>query len=258
MTSLLRFLQGGAPAWGALHADAVTVLAVEGCVYGEWRPGAPVGRLPELDLVPPCEPRVVAALAYNFKDLVGPRDQYEEPLVFLKAPACVVSSTEAVRLPGWVDRVWVEVELAIVVGRPIINADRAEAARAILGYTIANDVTASNICGRDHHLARSKSLPTFCPVGDFLRTSAATGALAMTTTINGRRTQCGTSANRILDDIDALALVSRIVALHPGDLVLTGTPAGAMDSTVRPGDRVELEIESIGTLSNPIVGREPG
>lgn len=258
MTSLVRFVQGGTVAWGTLHADAVTVLAVEGCVYGEWRPGAPVGSLAELDLLPPCEPKVIAALAYNYKDLVGPRNQYEEPLVFLKAPTCVIPSTEAVRVPSWVDRVWVEVELAIVVGRPIFSADRDEAARAILGYTIANDVTASNICGRDHHLARSKSLPTFCPVGDLLRRPVATSSLAMTTTINGRRTQCGTTTNRILDDIDALVLVSRIVALQPGDLVLTGTPAGAMDSIIRPGDRVELAVESIGNLSNPIVGSELG
>jgi 2-keto-4-pentenoate hydratase/2-oxohepta-3-ene-1,7-dioic acid hydratase in catechol pathway len=149
----------------------------------------------------------------------------------------------------------VEVELALVIGRPVFEASTEEAAHAILGWTIANDVTTSNICGRDHHLARSKSLISFCPLGVILRRGIDTGVLRMTTTINGYRTQDGCTRDRILGDAESVALVSKIMPLFPGDVILTGTPAGAMGSLITPGDRVELEIESIGRLANPIVRR---
>jgi len=256
MTRFIRFRCRHGDRWGVAPQNGDTVRLVEGSVYGpDWEAGAAVGALADLELLPPCEPRTVAALAYNYKDLVGPREQYDEPLVFLKSPSCIIGTESPIGIPEWVDRVWMEVELAVVIGKPLFEASRDEAARGILGVTIANDVTASNVCGRDHHLARSKSLQSFCPVGSDLWAGLDTDSLRMTTTINGRRTQCGSTSSRIMDEADSVALVSRMVQLLPGDLVLTGTPAGAMDSVVRPGDRVELEIESIGRLSNPICER---
>ncbi len=255
MNDLVRYRREGSTQWGVLDAGDGSVRALEGDPYAEWSAGSRVGSIEELSLTPCCQPRTVAALAYNYKDLVGPRDTYDEPLVFLKAPACLVAPHEPIRLPAWCERVWVEVELALVIGRPVFEASSEEAARAILGWTIANDVTASNICGRDHHLARSKSHVSFCPVGDILRRGIDTAALRMTTTINGCRTQDGCTRDRILGDAEAVALVSRIMPLFPGDIVLTGTPAGAMSSLITPGDRAELEIESIGRLANPIIRR---
>ena len=148
---------------------------------------------------------------------------------------------------------WVETELAIVVGKPLHKASMEEASQAILGVTIANDVTAANLYGRDHHLARSKSLPTFCPVGSVLTTDVNTENLRITTKINGKLTQESTTANRILNDVETLALVSKYIQLLPGDIVLSGTPAGAMESTVNEGDQVILEIESLGKLTNQII-----
>ncbi len=255
MTGFVRFQSDGVPWWGVLEADGDTISTLTGSVYGAWTRGPVAGRLAELDLLAPCEPRTVAALAYNYKDLVGPRDTYDEPLVFVKSPSCVVGARDAIARPAWAERVWVEVEVAFVIRTAVFEATRAQAADAILGYTLANDVTAVNIHGRDHHLARSKSLATFCPVGAVLRPGVDTNALALSTCINGRFSQQGSTRDRIYDDVEALMLVSRLMPLWPGDIILTGTPAGAMDSLVQPGDDVELVIEGLGRLTNPIVSR---
>lgn len=256
MASFVRFNSARGPAWGVIASDGVTVRAVEGSVFDNWKIGSAVGAVCDLDLIPPCKPQTVAALAYNFKDLVGPRETYEEPLVFLKSPAAVIGSRENIRRPQWIDKMWVEVEIGVVVRTPIFEATRSEAAAAILGLVITNDVTATNIGGRDHHLARSKSLATFCPVGDVLHTDINANNLILSTSINGKMTQYGNTNNRICDEVDAVMLVSRMMPLVPGDLILTGTPAGAMDSIVEPGDDVELIVESLGRLNNQITQGE--
>jgi 2-keto-4-pentenoate hydratase/2-oxohepta-3-ene-1,7-dioic acid hydratase in catechol pathway len=122
-----------------------------------------------------------------------------------------------------------------------------------LGYVIANDITAENVHGRDHHLARSKSLPSFCPVGDVLRSGIDTGNLGITTVINGLFTQRGSTIDRIYNDIQTLVFLSSLVPLNPGDLVLTGTPAGAMTSLIREGDTIQMTVENVGHLGNQII-----
>lgn len=253
MAVLVRFQDVSGPSWGSM--EGALVRRVEGSVYGDWRSGSVVGSADEIRFLPPCEPTTVVALAYNYKDLVGFREAYDEPLVFLKSSSCVVGDTESILRPTWAPRVWVEVELALVLRSAAFCVSREQAERSILGYTLANDVTAVNVHGRDHHLARSKSLETFCPVGRFLHTDINTSALELTTRINGRVTQCGTTANRVLDDIESVMLISRFIQLQPGDVILTGTPAGAMDSLIAAGDDVQLHIEGVGQLNNPIGSR---
>lgn len=253
---LVRYAQGRRAAWGICDPAMDVVYALVGRVYGRFAPGAPVGQLADLHLLAPCAPRKVVALAYNYKDLVGEKASYDEPLIFLKPPTAVIGPGEPIRVPAGVDVVWAEVELAFVIKKRARDVAPERAGQHILGYTIANDVTAQNICGRDWHLARSKGLDTFCPVGPFLETTLDTGALALSTTINGTTTQQSTTAQRILDDAQTLSLVSRFITLDPGDLVLTGTPAGALDSRVRPGDRVTVRIAGLGELTNPVVARD--
>lgn len=237
--------------WGFMEGK--DVWDIRGSVYGDFDVGERIGPLESLELLPPCAPSKVVALAYNYKDLVGERAEYDEPIFFLKSPTSVVESRSAIVIPSRVSKVWVEVELAFVVKKTARHVTSEHAAEYILGYTIANDVTAGNVHGRDHHLARSKALDTFCPVGSVLHTGFVTRDLAMSTRINGRVTQQGSTGNRILNDDEVLSLISHFVTLYPGDLVLTGTPAGAMDSLIQPGDEAILEIPGIGRLSNPIV-----
>ncbi len=174
------------------------------------------------------------------------------PLVFLKGPNCVTNPRAAIEIPD--GEVWIEVEVTAVIGRRARGLSSANAAREVIaGLTIGNDMTALNVFGRDWHLARSKSLDGFCPLGPELVTDLDERDLHMTTKINGRTTQDASSSDRVLDTYEAVAFASRIMTLEPGDAVLTGTPAGARQSLVRPGDQIELAIEGIGTLANRIV-----
>ncbi len=252
MKRIVRFEVSGQSHWGELDLNRNQVFFVRGSIYDEWERGELAGSFDSIKKLPPCDPKIVAGLAYNYKDLVGDKDVYDEPLLFLKTPNTVISSEEPIQIPKQSVKTWVEVELAVVLKKSIFKASFEEAAEAILGVTIGNDVTTQNVVGRDHHLARSKSLPSFCPIGDYLTTEFDTSDLEMTTQINGQNTQKSSTQRRILNEIEALVLISKHIPLSPGDLVLTGTPAGAMDSLISPGDSAILSISGVGELSNKI------
>jgi len=252
---LVRYSTSQGPVWGICDPYTHSVFAMVGNPYDDFSVGERVAELSQLRIMAPCEPTKVVALAYNYKDLVGERETFDEPLIFFKSPTSVIGPGEEIRIPDGIEVVWVEVELAFVIRKLAKNVSYDRAMDFILGYTIANDVTAQNVLGRDWHLARSKGLDTFCPVGPFLETELDTHSLELSTVINGRLTQRSTTANRILDDYETLSLISKFITLQPGDIVLTGTPAGAMESRVRPGDVVTVRIAQLCELTNPVVAR---
>lgn len=288
----LRFRAGGdpAPRWGRREGAAVIELSA-----APWAPGCrEVGERSDegLVLLAPAEPTKLLALAYNYRDLFADpaartsareahyTDPGFEPLVFLKGPNCLLDPGAPIPYPRGAVEVWVEVEVTAVIGRRARGLPDAAAAREVVfGVTIGNDVTALNVLGRDWHLARSKSLDGFCPLGPELVRGLDDSALALGTIVTApggadpdhpagaapagtdrrtrtgdraRQTQASTTANRVLDTFEAVALASRLMTLEPGDCVLTGTPAGARQSLVRPGDVVELSIEGLGVLRNPV------
>jgi 2-keto-4-pentenoate hydratase/2-oxohepta-3-ene-1,7-dioic acid hydratase in catechol pathway len=265
-----RFVRFRAPGetryrWGRLEEGEIEALS-----GAPWRADArrTADRFAEdeVALGPAAEPTKIIALGYNFRDLfldsvsLSRREEPHfadagfEPLVFLKAPNSLSAHGWPIVKPDAVSEMWVEVEIAAVLGRSLKGArSRDDARDAVFGVTIANDVSATNIAGRDWHLARSKSLDGFCPVGPFLVHAIDEAPLDMSTFINGRRTQHASSDNRVLDTLDAVAFVSRLMTLEPGDLVLTGTPRGGRQSVVAPGDVVTVEIEGLGRLVNPVV-----
>lgn len=202
----------------------------------------------EAVLLPPCGSSKVLGLAFNYKSLTGEHAIQQEPLFFYKSVTGLIGSGHAVTIPSFVEKVWVEVELALVIGKRGSNILPKQVADHVLGYTIGNDITASNLYGRDHHLARSKGLDGFCPLGPALFLGMPPSNLQIRTTINGNVTQQGSTNDRILGDIESVALLSKYVTLEPGDVILTGTCAGAMESLVVPGDEVELSIEGLGVL----------
>jgi 2-keto-4-pentenoate hydratase/2-oxohepta-3-ene-1,7-dioic acid hydratase in catechol pathway len=258
------------PRWGRREGTRVVELS-----GAPWEPPCrEVGERPAAGLVllAPAQPTKILALAYNYRDLFADpaartsarephyTDPGFEPLVFLKGPNCLLDPGAPIAVPRDAAEVWVEVEVAAVIGRRARGLPDAAAARDhVFGVTIGNDVTALNVLGRDWHLARSKSLDGFCPLGPELVRGFDDAARPLSTRISGRTTQSSTTANRVLDTFEAVALASRIMTLEPGDVVLTGTPGGARQSLVRPGDLVELAIDGIGVLANPIeLEREHG
>ncbi len=241
LVSLLAYGGAGEPRSGGMgHALRTT---------GQF--GVEAVPLSEVKLLAPVRPGKIIALGYNYKDLVGERETYEEPVIFLKPPSAVIGPDEAIVLQE--DRkVWTEVELAIVIGKTCRNVSSQGASACILGHTVANDVTMSNCNGRDHHLARSKGWDTFCPLGPAIVTDADTSALRMSNVISGKLMQSSSTDKRILDDVGVVSFVSRFFTLEPGDIILTGTPANAENSVILHGDRVSVSIEGLGTLSNTV------
>ena len=149
-------------------------------------------------------------------------------------------------------KVWTEVELCIVIGKTANNVVRDIADEFIFGFTIGNDVTTSNILNRDHHLARSKGWDTFCPIGPWIETEINTESLKLTNTINGKVFQESNTNMRIYDDKKIVSHLSKMMTLHPGDIIMTGTPKNAENSVISDGDEVKICIENIGELSNKV------
>ena len=207
----------------------------------------------KINYLPPSNPSKVIGVGWNYKDLVGPKDSYPEPIVFIKSPTSICAHNSKVNYPKIAEKVWVETELAIVIGKECSNINSSEAGSYILGYTIGSDITALNVLERDWHLARSKAFDNFAPIGPFLTTEINTENLILKSRINGREVQNGNTSSRIMDDFKLIELISGIMTLKPGDIILTGTPAGATDAIVVAGDKVEHEVENLGQLSFEII-----
>jgi 2-keto-4-pentenoate hydratase/2-oxohepta-3-ene-1,7-dioic acid hydratase in catechol pathway len=191
----------------------------------------------------------VFGLAFNYKSLVGKKDEYEEPLIFMKSSNSISSHGSCVKFSLDIKKVWVEVELVILISKECKDVSEQEAKDYIFGYTIGSDITAQNIYGRDHHLARSKALDNFAPVGPWINTEIDTNNLQLETYINDQQFQLGNTSDRILNDYKAVALISKYFTLSPGDLIFTGTPANAMNSLVKPGDSVIHKIQGFEGLN---------
>ena len=209
-------------------------------------------KIHELDYFNPVKTNKVIGLAYNYKSLVKKKDNYEEPLIFLKSNTSLIFNQENIVIPSNFKKTWIEAELCIVIKKKAKNIHHNDAKDYILGYTCGNDVTSNNIAGRDWHLARSKAVDTFAPIGPYLVEDIDTSNLKIQSFINGKKTQDSFTSDRILNDYQCLELVSKYITLYPGDVIFTGTPAGATDAVVKPGDKVNIEIENIGILENNI------
>ena len=173
-----------------------------------------------------------------------------EPLIFLKPPSSLIRSGESIRLPTVSNRVEYEGEIGVVVGARLRKASLGDARRAITGIVAANDVTARDLQKSDSQWTRAKGFDTFCAVGDVAEPPADLSTLTVTTRVNGKVRQQGRGSEMVFDIPTVLAYISNVMTLEPGDLVLTGTPEGV--GTLVPGDVVEVEIDGVSRVSNPV------
>jgi 2-keto-4-pentenoate hydratase/2-oxohepta-3-ene-1,7-dioic acid hydratase in catechol pathway len=176
-----------------------------------------------------------------------------EPLVFLKPNTSVIGPGDPIQLPPQSREVHYEGELAVVIGRICRDVPRERVAEVVLGYTAANDVTARDLQKADGQWWRAKGFDTFCPLGPYLVTGIDPADLRLVTRRDGEVVQDGRTSAMIFDIPALVEHVSAAMTLLPGDVILTGTPAGV--GPIVAGQRVEVEIEGIGTLSNPAVRR---
>jgi len=207
--------------------------------------------LAEVRLLAPVLPSKVVAADRNYpRELDG--DAPPEPVLFLKPSTSVTGPGDAIKYPvKLTERVDFEGELAVIIGRLCRQVPPERADEVIFGYTCANDITARDLQARDGQWTRAKGFDTFCPLGPWMETGTNPADLELTTTVNGAvRQQARTS--ELLWSVPALvAYVSQVMTLLPGDVLLTGTPAGVGPLTA--GDQVSVTIESIGTLTNRVV-----
>jgi 2-keto-4-pentenoate hydratase/2-oxohepta-3-ene-1,7-dioic acid hydratase in catechol pathway len=214
-------------------------------------PGFAPMPLSDAELLAPVTPSKIVCVGRNYLDHVKElaHELPTEPLLFLKPPSALLRPGGIVRMPRSSARVDYEGELALVIGRRVRNLKEADWRSALRGFTLADDVTARDLQNRDGQWTRAKGFDTFCPVGPWVSDELDIEAgLTLETRVNSELRQHGSTLDFIFPIPRLLAHITAAMTLEPGDLVLTGTPAGV--GPLKAGDRVEVSIPGLGVLAN--------
>jgi 2-keto-4-pentenoate hydratase/2-oxohepta-3-ene-1,7-dioic acid hydratase in catechol pathway len=204
-------------------------------------------------LLAPVTPSKIVCVGRNYREHAAEMGNKmpTEPLLFLKAPSAVIGSGDCIQLPPESKQVEHEGELGVVIGKQVhqllLDDDPLD---YVLGYTCVNDVTARDLQRKDVQFTRAKSFDTFCPVGPVIETELDPLSLKVTTRVNGVEKQSGHTADMAFSVPFLIRYIANVMTLFPGDLIVTGTPAGV--SPLKPGDVVEVDIKGIGVLQNDV------
>ena len=251
---IIRYQFGECVDYGVLEGGDIRMLV--GDVFDDFQKGDRVASMDEVRLLAPVLPSKIVALGLNYRDHaeeVGLRIP-EEPLIFLKPPTAVIGSGESIRYPRLATQVDYEGELGVVIGKRTRHVPSHETGMHILGYVCFNDVTARDLQKKDRQWTRAKGFDTFAPLGPWIETDLDPKELMVETFLNGERRQCSNTKNLIFDCSQLVSFISHVMTLMPGDVIATGTPAGI--GAIAVGDRVDVVIEGIGRLTNPVVDDE--
>jgi 2-keto-4-pentenoate hydratase/2-oxohepta-3-ene-1,7-dioic acid hydratase in catechol pathway len=210
--------------------------------------------LSEADLLPPVTPSKIVCVGRNYREHAQElgNEVPKEPLLFFKPPSSLLKPGGVVRLPRLSERVDFEGELALVIGQRVRNFDSAADWRSVVrGFTLANDISARDLQKKDGQWTRAKGFDTFCPVGPLVSDELnLDDGLTIVTRLNGELRQHGTTLDFIFPVPQVLAAITAAMTLEPGDLVLTGTPAGV--GPLKAGDRVEVSVAGLGVLASTV------
>ncbi len=288
VTRYARFQVGDAVAYGIVEGDQVR--EIDGDLFGDWRLGKRTYPLASVKLlVPVARPSQVLALAGSYKSHLGGGnhvttittttkvttdaktgqtttdsktivasvkpgeipEKFQMPQIFFKTPSCLIASGQPIVIPPGTKEVHFEAELVIVIGKKAKNVSEEEARACILGITCGNDVSARDWQKNDVQWWRAKGSDTFGPVGPYIASGLNYDDVLMQLRLNGKLMQQERTSQLIHNLAKTVSFISRHVTLHPGDLIFTGTTGKT--SAIKPGDKVEVEIEGVGTLVNPVV-----
>ncbi|MFO7244687.1 MAG: fumarylacetoacetate hydrolase family protein [Actinomycetes bacterium] len=259
---IARFTTGSDPRYAIVDGedDNLELIVLSGDPM--YTPGAPTGeRIPLTDdvrLLAPVIPRSKAVcLGKNYeahaKEIPHRGPAPDLPILFLKPNTAVIGPDDPIVMPPYSEDVQLEAELAVVIGRLCKDVSPESALDYVYGYTCANDVTARDLQRKEDQWFRAKAFDTSLPLGPWIETEPRFEEAEIASRINGKGTQHGNTKDMLLDVPHAISIVSEFVTLLPGDVILTGTPSGV--TTLNHGDIVEVEIEGLGTLRNPVVRR---
>lgn len=238
------------PQFGWVNNDLVG--RIDGSPFAEFHRSEAVIPLNSVQLLAPVLPGKIVCVGRNYAEHVKETNAEipTTPLVFLKPPSAVIGPLATIYLPPQSLQVDHEAELAVVIGKPARWVQPDEAFSYIYGYTAGNDVTARDLQRKDSQWTRSKGFDTFCPLGPWVDTDFNPADAMITCHINGELRQMSSTRDMIFHIDQLVAFISSIMTLEPGDVIMTGTPAGI--SPLHPGDVVEVSIDGIGTLRNNV------
>ena len=246
---------GDDPLYGQLDGEIITVIKGDP-IYSGIQPTSVKVKLADVRLLAPVIPRSkVACVGKNYSDHAKEMgmDVPEEPIIFLKPNTSVIGPNDLIQWPRMSERVDFEGELAIVISRICKDVPAAKAEDVIFGYTIANDVTARDLQKKDGQWNRGKGFDTFCPLGPWIETGFTPASQKIITKLNGEIKQSESISSMIFKIPTIIEFITSVMTLLPGDVILTGTPAGI--GPMPAGSEISVEIEGIGVLSNKVSSR---
>jgi len=251
---IVRYATETGPAYGIVEDQ--TVFAASGDLFGALTKGDSVGNLADVTLLAPLDPGKIVCIGLNYAlhaKESGVTDLPKEPVVFMKPPSAVVGPGEPILLANPQNQTDYEAELAVVIGKKAKNIEPGVATDYILGYTAANDVSDRVQQKGDGQWIRAKGYDTYCPLGPAIQTDLDPGNTKIGSRLNGEVRQNSNTNDLIFDVPYLVSFLSKVMTLNPGDIILTGTPekVGGMS----PGDVIEVELEGIGKLTNPVTAR---
>jgi 2-keto-4-pentenoate hydratase/2-oxohepta-3-ene-1,7-dioic acid hydratase in catechol pathway len=252
----VRYAAGNEARYGILEGD--TILSASGDPFSGLAPGAAVGAVGSVTLLPPVEPGKIIAVGLNYVEHVkeggADRQVPDEPVIFMKPQSALIGNGGTIELPMDTDNIHYEAELAVVIGKQARRVKEADAYEYILGLTCGNDVSARVHQRKDGQWVRAKGFDTFCPLGPSVAVGLRGDDLAIQSRLNGELKQNARTSDLIFGVPFLIQFISRVMTLNPGDVIMTGTPSGV--GPMKPGDTIEVEVEGIGVLKNPVAAEK--
>ncbi len=250
-TYYVRFQTAAGKAYGELRGERV--LEMEGGLFGARGLTGVEHALTGVKLLPPCKPTKIIGVGLNYRSHLGGRRLPETPELFFMPPSALIAAGESIMIPRGATDVHFEGELVIVIGKRVKAVSREVAGDAIFGVTCGNDVSDRGWQRgeqKDLQWWRAKGCDTFAPMGPAIVTGLDYGNLMLETRVNGERAQYGSTSDLVHDCAAVVSWASQWITLEPGDAIYTGTPGNTC--ALKPGDVVEVEIEGVGVLRNPV------
>jgi 2-keto-4-pentenoate hydratase/2-oxohepta-3-ene-1,7-dioic acid hydratase in catechol pathway len=246
---IARFEHNGVISYGLIEGSGLT--PVEGGLFGPHTPSGGRLALADVRLLAPVVPRLMLAVALNYPSHLGERPASPRPEIFVKGNNCLADPEQPIVLPAGAERVDYEGELVVVMGRRCKKVTPEEALTCVFGYTCGNDVSARDWQRGDTQWFRGKSSDTFGPIGPWIVDGIDPTNLHLSTRLNGEEVQRCNTGEMINSVADTISFVSQVCTLEPGDVIFTGT--SGQPRGMKPGDVVEVAVEEIGVLRNPVI-----
>jgi len=248
----IRFTVEGFEKFGVISGDEIIELQNNFLIDPEEQTGKTYA-LDEVKILPPVQPGKVIVIGLNYikhaEEVNMPLP--DEPMMFMVSPTAIVGHMDEIAIPYLEHKTDFEAELTIVIGKEAKDVERKKALDYVFGYTIANDVSDRHLQQKDGQFTRAKSFDTFKPLGPVVRTGIDPNHLEIKLIQNGKVKQHSNTRDFVFSVEAIIEQVTKVMTLHPGDIILTGTPSGV--DAMQPGDVIEIEIEGIGKLVNHVV-----